>query len=104
MIKCLILIASIMFSTLILGGEHQMIDTLGISSKGQYVAIEEYGYRSQSHSYYVTIKVMNVWKKIYVGQAIEVELPAHRPSYLQKARTKARFLATEHLKTFGISA
>lgn len=92
-----------MFSGLSFGSEHQMIDTLGVSSKGQFVALEEYGYKSQSHTYYVTIKVMNVWKKEYVGQKIEVEVPAHRPNFLEKARARARFLAQDQLRRFGIS-
>lgn len=83
--------------------EHQMIDTLGVSGKGQYVALEEYGYKVQSHTYYVTIKVMNVWKKEYVGQRIEVEVPAHRPNFLNKARARARLMAQEHLRSYGIS-
>jgi predicted secreted protein len=82
--------------------EHQMIDTLGVSSKGQFVALEEYGYKSQSHSYYVRIKIMNVWKKEYVGKSIEVELPAHRPVFLEKARARAKFLAIEELKHYKI--
>ncbi|MFP5387340.1 MAG: hypothetical protein ACLGHN_14780 [Bacteriovoracia bacterium] len=83
--------------------EHQMIDTLGVSPKGQYVALEEYGYKSLNHSYYVRIKVMNVWKKEYVGNTIEVELPAHRPTFLKKAREKAKILAQEELNRFHIS-
>lgn len=82
--------------------EHQIIDTLGVSSKGQFVALEEYGYKSQNHSYYVRIKIMNVWKKEYVGKSIEVELPAHRPVYLEKARARAKFLAMEELKLYKI--
>lgn len=80
-----------------------MIDTLGASSKGQFVALEEYGYKPQSHSYYVRIKIMNVWKKEYVGKLVEVELPAHRPVFLDKARARAKILATDELKQFGIA-
>lgn len=79
-----------------------MIDTLGSSPKGQFVALEEYGYKAQNHSYYVKIKVMNVWKKEYVGNAIQVELPAHRPFYLDKARTKARDMAFDVLQKYDI--
>lgn len=90
------------FSTLSFGSEHQIIDTLGVSSKGQFVALEEYGYKSQNHSYYVRIKIMNVWKKEYVGKSIEVELPAHRPVFLEKARARAKFLAMEELRQYKI--
>jgi predicted secreted protein len=82
--------------------EHQMIDTLGVSPKGQFVAIEEYGYKVQNHSYYVRIKIMNVWKKEYVGKSVEVELPAHRPVFLEKARSRAKVLAFEELSRFKI--
>lgn len=100
MLKCLLFIA---FTSLSFASEHQMIDTLGASPKGQYVALEEYGYKLQSHSYYVRIKVMNVWKKEYVGKEVEVELPAHRPNFLKKAREKAKMMAQEELKRFNIS-
>ena len=83
--------------------DHQMIDVLGSSSKGQFVAIEEYGYKSQTHTYYVTVKIVNVWTKQYVGENFNVELPAHRPAYLEKARSEAKKLATEELKRFNIS-
>ena len=103
MIKMIVLLVFTLVSTLSLASEHQMIDTLGVSPKGQFVALEEYGYKSQSHSYYVRIKVMNVWKKEYVGSPVEVELPAHRPDFLGKARAKAKILAQEQLKKFDIS-
>ncbi|HXH76012.1 MAG TPA: hypothetical protein VNJ08_13665 [Bacteriovoracaceae bacterium] len=82
---------------------HQVIDTLGTSPKGQYVALEEYGYKADNHSYYVTIKIINVWSKEYVGTPIQVELPAFRPYILLKAREKAKVLAQDELKRFQIS-
>lgn len=96
------LFLTLVFSGVVSGAEHQMIDTLGVSKKGQFVALEEYGYRSQNHSYYVNIKVMNVWTKKYVGQTIQVELPAHRPHFLNKARARAKYLAVDVLKRFDI--
>lgn len=98
----LLLVLTLSLSSFAFAGEHQMIDTLGASKKGQFVALEEYGYRSQNHSYYVNIRVMNVWTKQYVGQTIQVELPAHRPHYLEKARARAKFLANDILKRFDI--
>jgi predicted secreted protein len=103
MFKYLVFIASLLVHRISYGSEHQIIDTLGSSPKGQFVALEEYGYKSHNHSYYVTIKVMNMWKKEFVGQPIKVELKAHRPIYLQKAREKARVLAKEELTRFDIS-
>ncbi|WPU65128.1 hypothetical protein [Peredibacter starrii] len=83
--------------------EHQMIDTLGVSPKGQFVALEVYGYKSHSHTYYVSIKIMNVWTKKYVGDSVEVEMPAYRPTDLSKARTRAKYLAHDQLSKFNIS-
>jgi predicted secreted protein len=103
MIKLSALILLLTLSGFALASEHQMIDTLGVSGKGQFVALEEYGYKPHSHTYYVSIKVMNVWKKEYVGSPVEVELPAHRPNYLNKARSEARAKAQEQLTRFGIS-
>lgn len=80
-----------------------MIDVLGVSPKGQFVAVEEYGYKPQTHTYYVSVKFMNVWTKEYVGETFKVELPAHRPVDLTKARDRARILATDELKRFNIS-
>lgn len=101
--KLIVFIAFVIITMSAKASEHQMIDTLGASPKGQFVALEEYGYKSMNHSYYVRIKVMNVWKKEYVGKEIEVELPAHRPVYLEKARQKAKVLAREELNKFHIS-
>lgn len=81
----------------------QVIDTLGVSPKGQFVALEEYGYKSNKRSYYVSIRIMNVWQKEFVGTPVLVELPAYSPDFLQKAREKARVLAHEELKRFQIS-
>lgn len=103
MIKSSLLILGLFLSKMAISSEHQMIDTLGASPKGQYVALEEYGYKAQTHSYYVKIKFMNVWKQNYVGSPIEVEVPASRKSFLNEARAKARVLAKEQLSTLGIS-
>ncbi|MCM2351832.1 MAG: hypothetical protein NDI69_17590 [Bacteriovoracaceae bacterium] len=102
--KYLLIFTLLTFSLVASARQHQMIDTLGISPKGQYVALEEYGYKSQQQTYYVTIKVMNVWKKEYVGKAIEVEVPAYQPALLKKAREKAKILAQEELKRFNIKS
>ncbi len=79
-----------------------MIDTLGASPKGQYVALEQYEYKATNHSYYVRIQVMNVWTKKYVGKTFEVEMPASRREDLEKARILARSLAFEELRKFDI--
>ncbi len=82
--------------------EHFKIDTLGSSKAGQFVALEEYGYKSHTHSYVVRVKILNVWTKEYVGKEIEVEEPALNPQKLSHARAKAKSLAKEDLERFKI--
>lgn len=81
----------------------QKIDVLGTSSKGQFVALEEYGYRPVTHMYFVIIRVMNVWKKEYVGDSIQIELPATRPYILNRARKEALDLAQNTFKKYKIN-
>jgi predicted secreted protein len=85
------------------GGQHNKIDTLGFSRAGQFVAFEEYGYNTHNHSYFVSIKIMNVWTEEYVGASFEVEEPALGPDHLAFARLRAKKLAAEELKKFKIS-
>lgn len=83
--------------------KHNKIDTLGASKAGQFVALEEYGYKNHTHTYFVTIKILNTYTKEYVGSTVEVEEPALGPAKLSDARSKARILAAEDLKRFKIS-
>ncbi len=89
-------------STQAFAKQHNKIDTLGMSKAGQFVALEEYGYKANTHSYFVTIKIINVWTKEYVGSTVEVEEPALRPISLNQAREKAKKLASDDLKRFKI--
>lgn len=84
-------------------GQHNKIDTLGYSKAGQFVALEEYGYKKNTHSYFVNIRIINVWTKEYVGTAVEVEEPALGPLKLAEARARAKSLASGDLKRYKIS-
>ena len=86
----------------VFANQHNKIDTLGMSKAGQFVALEEYGYKANTHSYFVTIKIINVWTKEYVGSTVEVEESAMRPTNLIQAREKAKRLASEDLRRFKI--
>ena len=90
-------------TTQVFGNQHNKIDTLGMSKAGQFVALEEYGYKANTHSYFVTIKIINVWTKEYVGSTVVVVEPAHRPVNLIMARAKAKKLASADLQRFKIS-
>lgn len=85
------------------GAVHHKVDTLGTSAKGQFIAVEEYGYRSDKQVFFVEIRILNLWKKKVVGDVIRVEEPAHSVNFLQETRQKAKKLAESQLKQFGIS-
>ena len=95
-------ILCLIFSSQVFANQHNKIDTLGMSKAGQFVALEEYGYKVNTHSYFVTIKIINVWTKEYVGSTVEVEESAMRPTNLIQAREKAKRLASEDLRRFKI--
>ena len=86
-----------------LASEHQRIDTLGSSSKGQFVALEEYSYVPHSKTFKVMVRVMNVWTKEFVGKTILIEHPARRPFTMEKTRQEARLQAGPELLRFKIS-
>jgi predicted secreted protein len=102
MICKIIFVLLLGMSTQAFAKQHNKIDTLGMSKAGQFVALEEYGYKANTHSYFVTIKIINVWTKEYVGSTVEVEEPALRPISLNQAREKAKKLASDDLKRFKI--
>lgn len=82
---------------------HHKVDSLGTSPKGQFIALEEYGYRPGKKSFFVEIKILNLWKKQFVGEVIRIETPAYSDKYLKESRIKAKKLAEGQLKEFGIS-
>jgi predicted secreted protein len=80
----------------------QFFDVIGSSAKGQFVAIEEYGFQPERNVFYVTIKIMNVWRKEYVGTPTQVEVPAGNRLELIRAREKAKVIAQEELKKYNV--
>lgn len=102
MLKIIFVMLTLMFQLMAFAGEHHKINALGVSKKGQYVALEEYGYTPHKNTYFVQIKIMNVWKKEYVGMSYEVEVPAVG-SNLKEARAKAKNMAKSELERFNIS-
>lgn len=87
----------------VFGVIHHKVDSLGSSAKGQFIALEEYGYRPDRKAYFVEIKILNLWQKKFVGEVIRIESPAHSQKYLKETRLKAKKLAEGQLKAFGIS-
>jgi len=82
--------------------QHQHMGSIGSSAKGQFIALEEYGYKPESHSYYVSIRIINVWTSEDVGTIVEVETPAKETRFLQVARQKAKDLAKSQMTKFKI--
>ncbi|MFA5584064.1 MAG: hypothetical protein WDA09_07605 [Bacteriovoracaceae bacterium] len=97
------LFSFLFFSSSTWGIVHHKVDSLGSSAKGQFIALEEYGYRPDKKAYFVEIKILNLWKKKFVGDVIRVESPAYSDKHLKESRLKAKKLAEGQLKAFGIS-
>jgi predicted secreted protein len=91
-----------LFSGGVFASQHQYMGSIGTSSKGQFVAVEEYGYRPESHSYYVTIRIINVWTSEDVGSLIEVKTPAKDKRFLDQARMKAKTMAQAQMTKYKI--
>lgn len=82
--------------------DQQHIRTVGTSLKGQYAAVEEYGYNSDLKTYYSRIRFMNLWKKTYVGSTVEAEQRAHSSADLEAVRSSTMARSQADLKKFGI--
>jgi predicted secreted protein len=102
MISIVFVLITLLMSFSSWGSEHQRINTLGVSKKGQFVAIEEYGYLPTSNTYKVSIRILNVWTKEFVGESVALEEPARRADSLQTMRERARFLAHGEMAKFNI--
>lgn len=78
------------------------VKALGSSPKGQFIAFEEYGYRTGRKLPFSKIRIMNVWKNQYVETPIHVvgKVDGHE---LDDVRLEAKKLARKKLKKFDIS-
>ncbi len=101
--KSLTLVIGFLLTTPLWARSVQVINALGASPKGQYVAIEEYGYNSGQKTYYSRIKFMNVWKNQYVAPPVEIEEGAVRPSDLARVRDAAKAQASQVLEKLKIN-
>lgn len=84
------------------GASPVQIAAIGSSPKGQFVAIEEFGYNQGLRTYYSRIRFMNLWKKEYAGPVVEVEQGARHPDDLERVREKAKRSAEPHFEKFNI--
>jgi predicted secreted protein len=100
----LLIILSILFSAQVSFSKNLIrVKAIGKSSKGQYIAFEEYGFTNNSKTPFSKIRVMNVWKNKYVTKEIKVIGPS-KNSNLKEVRAKAKKLAKKGLKSFNISS
>ncbi len=102
--KALLLGFLLSISASAFANQHHVIDMLGSSAKGQFIALEEYGYHPIEREFYVKIQIMNAWKNTYVSKPIEIKLPAQNQLRLDDAREKARALAQDDLMKFNIQS
>lgn len=79
------------------------VEAIGSSGKGQFVAIEQYGYSVKDKRPYSIIKIMNVWKKQYVQKPIIIRGKKIKKQELDRVRAKARYQARAFFKRYGIS-
>ena len=102
--KALIIGLILVSSASAFASQHHVVDTLGTSSKGQFVALEEYGYNPTERNFYVKIQILNAWKNTYVSAPIEIKLPAQNDLSLTEARARAKRLAHDDLIKFKIES
>ncbi len=70
--------------------------------KGQYVAIEEYGFNQEQRTFYSNIRILNVWTSEYVDSAVKVEAKANHQKDLVKTREKAKALFAPKMMKYKI--
>jgi predicted secreted protein len=98
----LVFIFMCLFSLGAIASQHQHMGSIGASAKGQFIALEEYGYKPESHSFYVTIRIINVWTSEDVGSIVAVETSAKNTQFLKEARLKAKNLAKVQMDKYKI--
>ena len=76
------------------------VQSLGSSYKGKYIAVEEYGYRSNNVPY-ARIRVIDVWKD---KEMLEVEVKPENSNYsLSQIRERNRREARKKVKKYKIN-
>ena len=78
------------------------VKALGSSPKGQFIAFEEYGVKSNDGHSFSKIRIMNVWKNSYVESPVQV-IGKKGVEELGQVRIKAKKIASKKLKKFNIS-
>ena len=76
------------------------VKVLGSSSKGQYIAFEEFGYKSGRSLPFSRIRVLNVWTNKYVKEIHQI---TSRKNHLIDVRKKVKMMAIKTLEKFNIS-
>lgn len=78
------------------------INPVGASSKGQYVAFEEFGYLKENQAPYAKIRIMNAWKNKYVGKTFLVKSHDKSEKSLEDVRKEAMARAKAYFRRYHI--
>jgi hypothetical protein len=100
--KFYLVLVSLLFSFQVFANIQKVISPLAVSSKGQYVLLEEYGYIEETNSFYSKVKLFNSWKNEYIGEEIILEEVATYPSKLLEVRSKMKLVAATKFKEFPV--
>jgi predicted secreted protein len=82
--------------------DRQIIEAIGVSPKGQFIAVEEYGFDSYEQSYFSRIKFVNVWKKKSISEMIEVRRKPIAEIDLIQIRKEAKEKALKLIEKYNI--
>lgn len=100
MLKYILFISLTVFNSISYASLPIEVSPLGVSPKGQFVALQEVGAHNQD-SQYVKIRIFNTWKKEFIGDVILVN-NSKEDLNLNQLKNKARSLARSQFKQFKI--
>ncbi|MBD66288.1 MAG: hypothetical protein CME62_13845 [Halobacteriovoraceae bacterium] len=100
--KYLLLLMTFSFSLTSIQAKVINVTAIGKSAKGQFVAIEEFGYQVGNTRPYSKIRLVNMWKDKYVSGPIHI-LGTEDDISLEKIRKKAFDQALIKFKKYGLN-
>lgn len=80
-----------------------IVNPIGSSQKGQFVALEEYEIRKDSKQINYKIKIMNTWKNKYVGEEISIQREYNSEENIKEIREELIAQSEKYFKKFNIN-
>lgn len=80
-----------------------IVNPIGSSQKGQYVALEEYEIRKDSKQINYKIKIMNTWKNKYVGKEISIQREYNSSENIKEIRAELIAQSEKYFKKYNIN-